>query len=104
MSRQHTSSAFRGSCPTTALVSEACAAGSEATDRWNGLTRDAHFVKGAGHEQVLEGGQEGDRFTDRVTRSLLERARGILRDGSDPEQAQAAAAQVRFPPSSSPTQ
>lgn len=44
---QHGNAEFRGACPTWALVTEACAAGSAATDVYKGLVRDTHWVRTA---------------------------------------------------------
>jgi hypothetical protein len=75
-----------------ALVNEACAASaSRAEDHWVGLTRDAHWVSGAGSERDSE-----SRFLDRVTASLLSRQRGTVRDGSDPVLAASAAAEAKL--------
>lgn len=43
--QQHGSAEFRGACPTWALVTEACAAGTAATDVYKGLVRDTHWVR-----------------------------------------------------------
>lgn len=42
---QHGNPEFRGACPTWALVTEACAAGSAATDVYKGLVRHSHWVR-----------------------------------------------------------
>eukprot|EP01047_Picozoa_sp_COSAG01_P037081 COSAG01_NODE_2926_length_6839_cov_5.363353_4_plen_137_part_00 len=63
---QHADPVFRGACPTMALVKEACAAGTGASDVWRGLSRDVHWAP-VGTQQRLE-----ERFTDRVTASLLQ--------------------------------
>lgn len=42
---QHGNAEFRGACPTWALVTEACAAGSAATDVYHGLARHSHWVR-----------------------------------------------------------
>ena len=42
---QHGNAEFRGACPTWALVTEACAAGSSASDVYEGLVRDTHWVR-----------------------------------------------------------
>ena len=45
MREQHGNPEFRGACPTWALVTEACAAGSAATDVYKGLVRHSHWVR-----------------------------------------------------------
>ena len=42
---QHGNPEFRGACPTWALVTEACAAGSAATDVYEGMVRHSHYVR-----------------------------------------------------------
>ena len=43
--QQHGKPEFRGACPTWALVTEACAAGSAATDVYEGMVRHSHYVR-----------------------------------------------------------
>ena len=62
---QHGNADFRGACPTWALVTEACAAGTAASDVWGGIVRHSHWVEQAGVEKVLD-----QKYNDRVSVSL----------------------------------